>query len=142
MIQICPKDQKNAFMLYSDTIREEVRAELIAASPTARFVSLMSPKYAENDENIGRRQATFHRRAQDCNCRLQGSAREILHGKSREEGGENYNQEDWEKKEKKKALSQLKGLPSTPEGWSGAFRIRSWFSQRPRDWQEHPEKVC
>ena len=132
-------------MLYSDTIREEVRAELIAASPDGKIrVADVSKVCGERGKFVSEDdKQPFHRRAQDCNCRLQ-EALEKYYTENPEKKVEKLQPKKTmeRRRRRRRQLSQLKDFP-TPEGWWREPSVDTFrFSQRPRHQQEHPEKFA
>ena len=120
-----PKRPKNAFMLYSDTIREEVRAELIAASPDGKIrVADVSKVCGERWKAVSEDDKQPFIEEHKTATVAYKEALEKYYTENPEKKVEKTTTKKTtgEKKEKKKAtFSTEDGLPSTPEGWSGAF---------------------
>ena len=120
-----PKRPKNAFMLFSDTIREEVRAELIAASPDGKIrVADVSKVCGERWKAVSEDDKQPFIEEHKTATIAYKEALEKYYTENPEKKVEKTTTKKTtgEKKEKKKAtFSTEDGLPSTPEGWSGAF---------------------
>ena len=120
-----PKRPKNAFMLFSDTIREEVRAELIAASSDGKIrVADVSKKCGERWKDVSEDDKQPFIEEHKTATVAYKKALEKYYTENPEKKVEKTTTKKTtgEKKEKKKAtFSTEDGLPTTPEGWSGAF---------------------
>lgn len=119
-----PKRPKNAFMLFSDTVREEVRAELIAASPDGKIrVADVSKKCGERWKDVSEDDKQPFIEEHKTATVAYKEALEKYYTENPEKKVEKTTTKKTtgEKKEKKATFSTEDGLPTTPEGWSGAF---------------------
>ena len=119
-----PKRPKNAYMLFSDSIREEVKAELIAAAPDGKIrVSDIAKATGERWKNMTEEeQQPFV----DANAEAKAEYEQAM-----TEYYEKYPDKKVEKatktktgggkKSAKATFSTEAGLPTTPEGFSGAY---------------------
>ena len=122
-----PKRPKNAYMLFSDSIREEVKAELIAAAPDGKI--RVSDIAKETGERWKSMPETEKQPFVDANAEAKAD-----YEKAMTEYYEKYPDKKVEKattkktgggkksaKAKKATFSTEAGLPTTPEGFSGAY---------------------
>ena len=122
-----PKRPKNAYMLFSDSIREEVKAELIAAAPDGKIrVSDIAKATGERWKSMPE---TEKQSFVDANAEAKADYEQAM-----TEYYEKYPDKKVEKATKKKTgggkksakakkatFSTEAGLPTTPEGFSGAY---------------------
>ena len=120
-----PKRPKNAFMLFSDTVREEVRAELIAASSDGKI------RVADVSKACGARWKTLseddklpfveeHKVASAAYKEAMNAY--YLENPDKKTAKETTKKTSGAKKATKKtAFSTEDGLPTTPDGWAGAY---------------------
>ena len=123
-----PKRPKNAYMLFTDSIREEVKAELVQEAPDGKI------RVSDIAKACGERWKAMTDADKQPFVEANAEAK-VTYEKAMEEYYEQYPDKKVEKatkktggggkkrvaKEKKAAFSTEDGLPTTPEGFSGAY---------------------
>ena len=123
-----PKRPKNAYMLFTDSIREEVTAELVQEAPDGKI------RVSDVAKVCGERWKAMPETEKQPFVEANAEAK-VAYEKAMEEYYEQYPDKKVEKatkktggggkkrvaKEKKATFSTEDGLPTTPEGFSGAY---------------------